>query len=108
MKKIFVLTLIWFFAIPTMLTAQSLIISGKIVDSTGKPVPNASVRIKGTNKGTIADANGNFSLAASPNSVLQISSSGYGHAEVPVKGTDNLSITLTSTTQELEQVVFVG
>lgn len=45
--------------------AQSHQIKGKVMDENGVPVPNASVIIVGTTKGTVTDAEGNFSLQVS-------------------------------------------
>ena len=37
-------------------------ISGQVKNEKGEPIPFASVKLKGTNKGTSADANGLFTL----------------------------------------------
>lgn len=66
--------------IPAMLT-------GKITDADGVPLPGATVQVKGTTQGAVTDANGNFALARIPvGSTLIVSSLGYGRREVPVKG----------------------
>src|SRR5690606_21585643 len=38
------------------------IITGRVMDQNGSPIPGVSVLIKGTNTGTITDQGGNFSL----------------------------------------------
>ena len=46
-----------------MLTfAQQKVVTGKVVDPQGQPVPFATVRIKGARGGVSADADGNFSM----------------------------------------------
>ena len=52
-------------------------VSGVIVDSKGEPIIGANILIKGMSVGTTTDLDGNFSLEASANSVLQISYIGY-------------------------------
>jgi hypothetical protein len=42
--------------------AQTGSISGKIVDETNQPMPSATVLVKGMQKSTSADVNGNFKL----------------------------------------------
>jgi TonB-linked SusC/RagA family outer membrane protein len=37
-------------------------ITGKVVDETGSPLPGANIKVVGTNTGTVADANGNYTL----------------------------------------------
>jgi len=90
--------------------AQSRTISGKVTDSKdGSPVPNASVLVKGTNRGTTTDAGGNFRIAVDNNdAVLVISSVGFGQLEVSVGTQTVLSIGLTNTQAALNEVVVVG
>ena len=59
-------------------------ITGKVTDKDGIPVSFASVKIKGTNTGTIADANGAYSLKVNSNAMLVISGAGFKDAEVVV------------------------
>src|SRR5690349_13112518 len=47
-------------------------IDGKISDEGGKPLPNVSVVLKKTAKGTTTAADGSFSLSVAPNDVLSI------------------------------------
>src|ERR1700740_2058883 len=47
-------------------SAQQLTLSGKITDKDGKPVPFASVYVKGTTKGTSANIEGEYSLKLQP------------------------------------------
>src|SRR5690606_17280602 len=41
---------------------QQTTISGTVSDESGQPLPGVSVIVKGTNKGTITDFDGNYSL----------------------------------------------
>ena len=55
-------------------------ISGKITDaSDGKSLAGVSVKVRGTSTGVATDADGNFSIAAQPGSVLEVSY--IGHTE---------------------------
>lgn len=52
------------FLFSPMVTAQSLSISGKVIDKNSQePVIGASVLIEGTSNGTITDLDGNFMLS---------------------------------------------
>src|ERR1700712_3567327 len=76
--------------------------TGKVISSDDKqPVIGASVRIKGTNTGTVTDVNGDFNLTLSAGNVLVISYIGYQTQEVTVAGTENLTITLQSSRSSL-------
>ena len=67
-------------------------VSGVIKDDS-EPLPGVTIVIKGTNKGTITDFDGNFSLEATIGDVLQVSFIGYITQEVIVKE-NNPEITL--------------
>src|SRR5688500_9991691 len=60
-----------------MARAQEATISGTIKDEAGAAVPGANILIKGTTMGTTSDAEGVFSIQASPSDVLVISFIGY-------------------------------
>jgi len=48
--------------------------TGKVIGSDDKlPVVGASVRIKGTNVGTVTDINGDFAINVNPGNVLVVS-----------------------------------
>ena len=52
-------------------------VSGKVADASGNGIPGVSVLVKGTTKGTITDANGNFSLELTGNETLIFSFVGF-------------------------------
>lgn len=52
-------------------------IVGTIVDENGSPLPGAAISVKGGSTGTIADADGAFSLQVPANSELEISFLGF-------------------------------
>ena len=85
-------------------------VSGKIVDAEGRPLAGASVKLKGTDKGATADANGNFTLEVpDTGGTLVISFIGHQSVEVPVlKGGVLKTITLQSDESKMEDVVVVG
>ncbi|MBL0144812.1 MAG: carboxypeptidase-like regulatory domain-containing protein [Chitinophagaceae bacterium] len=74
--------------------AQSRVVTGKITDKEGNPVPFASVKVKGTQTGVSADANGAFSLKVKNTDVLELSGAGFKVVEVPVGTQTVLSTTL--------------
>jgi iron complex outermembrane receptor protein len=90
--------------------AQGRTVTGKVTDSKdGSGVPNASVTVKGTSTGTTTDASGNFRLSVSGNdAVLVITSVGFNRLEVPVGSQSQLTISLTSSSAALGEVVVVG
>lgn len=84
-------------------------VRGKIADAEGKPIPGASITIKGTKTGTAADAEGNFSISVEDNATLIISAVGYTTQEVAVAGRANFNFSMTtSSNANLNEVVVIG
>ncbi len=88
---------------------QNVKVSGQVVDPDGEPLIGATVRVKGTDTGTMTDLDGNFQLDVPGNGTLVVSYVGYQDKEVSVGGRAALGqITLSSDENMLEQVVVVG
>ena len=91
----------------SMASAQS-IVKGTVNDEAGEPVIGATVKVQGSNDGTITDFNGNFSVNAASNATLVISYVGYVTQQVPVAGKSNINVTLTEDNTTLNDVVVIG
>ncbi len=84
-------------------------VTGVVVDELGDPIIGANVVIKGSQEGTMTDADGNFTLRnVSDNAVLKVSFMGYATQEVSVAGKSKISVTLQEDNQMLGEVVMVG
>lgn len=83
-----------------------ILVSGRILDSSGQPVPGASVIEKGTTNGVNTDIDGKFTISVKSGSSLEVSCIGY--ETVSVAASENLSVTLREDTQFLDEVVVVG
>ena len=59
-------------------------VSGLVVDPQGEPVIGASILIEGTNKGTVTDVDGKFSLPAPSGATLKVTFIGMKEASVKV------------------------
>ena len=82
-------------------------VNGIVKDATGEPVIGASVRVVGTQQGTVTDFDGLFTLEGVPQGAkLQITSIGYEDHEVTAAS--DLVITLAESTQMLENLVVIG
>lgn len=72
-------------------------------------VPNASIKIKNTNYGTITNLNGIFFLKVKETDTLIISSIGYGRVQVPVSFEDEaLFVRLAQDVIMLQEVTVLG
>jgi TonB-linked SusC/RagA family outer membrane protein len=94
MKKILLLALLVLPAL--MMLAQNRTVTGKVTNGEGKPVPFASVSVKGTTTAVSADENGNFSIQAAPNAVLIFSAASFRSTEVNIGNQTTLNTSLSA------------
>ncbi len=87
---------------------KSSVVSGRVVDSNGDPLPGAGVMISGTSKGTTTDADGRYSVVVAPGQSLEFSFIGYATQVIPVGGRSVLNVTLSDDQNILDDVVVVG
>lgn len=83
-----------------------ILVSGRILDSSGQPVPGASVIEKGTTNGVNTDIDGKFTISVKSGASLEVSCIGY--ETISVAASENMSVTLKEDTQFLDEVVVVG
>ena len=83
-------------------------VTGKITDSNGSPLADVSVKVKGTNRGTLTNNSGDFSIQANSADELEITIVGYKKQTVTIGTSSTLSISLEPEITELGEIVFVG
>lgn len=90
------------------ITSSQIVVTGKVTDENREPLPGVSVSIKNSSTGTITDLEGNFKIsAARTGETLIFNMIGYGKVEKAITGTI-INVTLTPSTNALEDVVVVG
>lgn len=91
------------------LSKPDRVISGRVTDKQGLPLPGVSVKIPGALRGTSTNADGRFSLPVpDETSVLEFSFVGFTTRTVPVKGRTEVSISLNEDNRTLEEVTVTG
>ena len=89
--------------------AQNVTVKGIVTDAGDKStLPGVSVLVKGTTTAAQTDINGAYSIAAPANATLVFSYIGYTSQEVAVAGKTLINVSLSSSAQQLQQVVVVG
>lgn len=100
--------LLFFILVACSANAQN-VVTGKVTDSkSGYGIQGVTVTIKGTKKATQTDANGNFSIAASPASTLVFTSAGYTSKDVAVSNQSFLNVSMGVSAEKLNEVVVVA
>lgn len=83
-------------------------IKGKVTDNTGAAVAGVSVTVKGTTKGTVTDAGGNYTISAAGNAVLVFTTLNFETKEESVAGRTTINLALQATAGSMEGVIVVG
>ncbi|QHS58446.1 TonB-dependent receptor [Chitinophaga agri] len=101
------LILLFLLSLAPGLYAQKQSVAGRVTE--GKDaLPGVSVRVKGTNQGTLTNEQGRFTLSVANGDTLIFNHMGYTPQEVIVKGGAPINITLSTNTQNVNEVVVVG
>ena len=95
------------------LTANSALevasVTGTITSASDNlPVIGANILIKGTNRGTVSDLNGSFSIEAEPEDILVISYLGFTTVEREVGNETDFDIILFEDATTIDEVVVIG
>jgi TonB-linked SusC/RagA family outer membrane protein len=105
MRKVLLL-FIWVCLCSPLAYAQVRQLSGKVTAAEdGLGLAGASIIYKGTNVGTNADADGNFSFSVPGDGVLVISYVGFLIKEMPIGNQTKFDIKLDADTRQLAEVV---
>lgn len=96
--------------VPTAIEPQEQLVKGKVTDTErGEGLPGVSILLKGTQKGTTTNPNGEFSIAVpDEKAILVFSFVGYEPQEMLVGNRTQLTVSLKADTKALNEVVVVG
>lgn len=104
MKKLFTLLTLSLLSLAAFADKQ---ISGVVVDENGEPVIGATIQVNGTNKGTISDYEGAFSISVPDDAkTVTVSFIGRKSVEAPIK--NKMRIVLLEDSEVLQDVVVTG
>ena len=96
----------WLLLLPMSVLSQSRVLTGTITNSTGSPVPFATIEQKGSSSSTTAAETGKYSINVSgSNVVLIVSSAGYATREVNAGNASTFDIQLKESGNLSEVVV---
>ena len=87
---------------------DSYVLTGKVVDENGVPLPGVSVMIQGSKKGVASNVDGKFTIKVRKNDVLRFSFLGYKNEIVAVKGKTTVSVDMRPDSKQLGEVQVVA
>ena len=106
MKKFLQLTALLTFMLVQLTFAQDRQVKGKVTDGVdASGLPGVTVKVKGTSRGTVTDAEGNYKLNVGTNATLVFSSVGFGTKEMAVGSASDVNMTMTASANSLDEVV---
>jgi TonB-linked SusC/RagA family outer membrane protein len=90
--------------------AQTRTIKGRVLDENGEGVPGASVKVKGTQTGTVADIDGNYTIEVpEASNTLIISALGIGEQEAKIQDASQpVIVKLEKNATDLEEATVMG
>lgn len=92
-----------------MSIAQSTKITGKVLDAAGKPIPGASILVKGSRIGAATLEDGSFSIAVPQNSkTLVVSALGFKSSEIALGSSTVITVNMTEDANLLSDVIVTG
>ena len=83
---------------------QSMV-KGTVTDTEGIPLAGVSIQVESSNRGTITDIDGTFSIQAGPNDVLVFSYLGFTSLNIPIDGREVLMVQMEENIAQLGEVV---
>ncbi len=106
--NIITIFLISFFTV-IKVSGQQFQINGKVTDNDGNPLPGVNIYEKKSQRGTITDLNGNFSLdQMEKGEILVFSFIGFQKKEIEINDQTALNVTIIPDYTEMEEAVVVG
>jgi TonB-linked SusC/RagA family outer membrane protein len=108
MKKL-LLSVVVFLMVAITAIAQERVITGTVTSAEdNKPLPGASVKVKGTKTGVSTGADGKYTLKAASNATLEFSSLGFVAQSKNVGTASSINVALASDAKSLGEVVVTG
>ena len=90
-------------------TKMQGLINGQVVSATDHlPIPGVMVKVKGSSKAVVTNADGKFTVNADKDAELVFLYVGFDTRELKVKGSDSLKVALTEDRRSLSEVVVTG
>lgn len=107
MRKLLFLLLVSIMTISSAMAQK--VITGKVTDSYGSPLPGVTIVVKGTTNGTISSSDGDYSLnVAEGAETLVFSFIGMKAQEIAIGNQTNINVQMESDVIGIEEVVAIG
>ena len=94
---------------PSLQQTTGIVVTGRVTDEKGEPLPGVTILIKETRTGTISDGKGNFTLRVTKDTdILVFSFIGMKTQEVPLNKKTTLQVIMEEEVSGIDEVVVTG
>ncbi|RYY06375.1 MAG: SusC/RagA family TonB-linked outer membrane protein, partial [Sphingobacteriaceae bacterium] len=109
MKKILHVCVVFLLLFASQVFAQNRTITGTVTaKEDGLPLPGVSIRIQGTNVGTVTGGDGKYSISVAENNILVFTYIGFVQQTITTANKTNINVVLVSDSKQLGEVVVNG
>jgi Ca-activated chloride channel homolog len=106
MKKSLKILAILVLAAIVVAFTESVIITGKVTDDQGQPISGVTVTVRGTNKGTVTDANGNYKISVDPTDKnLVFAFIGFRTLDIVINNKTVINVRMVADAMSLDEIV---
>lgn len=106
--KLITLLILLIVSTASLFAQKNGLLTGKVYDTQGYPVPGAAVIIKGSGSGSVTAEDGSFSISVALNERIVISSLGYKDKEITITGYAPVNVVLEEDTQMIDEILVIG
>lgn len=97
------------FCFTSIANSQTVLVSGKVVDNTGSPLPGVSIIVEGTSTGAETDFDGMYVInIKTPKAILVFTYLGFESQKIKVLDQIKINIILKESSDELEEIRIVA
>lgn len=107
-RSLVTILFLWLLCIASIQAQEQITITGKVTDESGIELPGVSIYIKGTQRGTITDLEGNYTLEVFSGDIIVFSYVGYSTQEIEVGNQAEINIQLAEQLIGVDEVVVIG
>ena len=97
-----------FFMLTNLILAQTKTITGTVTDNANSPLPGVNVIIKNKSSGTVTNFDGNYSIEATKEDIIEFNYIGFKTKTIPVLNQIVINVQLETDTESLDEVVVVA
>nr|WP_254423231.1 SusC/RagA family TonB-linked outer membrane protein [Flavobacterium sp. A45] len=83
-------------------------VQGIVTDANNLPLSGVNIKAEGESQGVSSNFDGKYAIDVPANAILTFSFVGFDNKKVAVKGNTKLNVTMTSSSENLKEIVVIG